>query len=313
MLSDRLLSSRRRSFGAVFVLLLLASGLLVVSPSQSSASFPGANGRIFFHREVSLENTEIFSMKPDGTNRIRLTNNSALDADPVASPDGRWVAFESDRNGLVDVYKMKADGTRVKRLTTTSASDPGWSPNGNRLVYANDGGNEALYTIKADGSDLSAPLTEPSPGFTDGNPRWAPNGNWIVFDRFDTTEPFLRAICFVRPDGGDDHCVTDLQFIFAADPEWSPDSKRIAFAGIEAHSTFDDANVFVMKRNGGDLVRLTSRTDGAGAPAYSPDGKKILFETSAERIFRMTLDGFVVSPVTPAGYDAQKPDWAVKT
>ncbi len=56
-------------------------------------------------------------MDVDGKNQRRLTRNPASDAFPAWSPDGKRIAFLSDRSGPTEVYVMRADGTHVRRLT----------------------------------------------------------------------------------------------------------------------------------------------------------------------------------------------------
>ena len=53
----------------------------------------------------------------------QLTDNNALDSNPAWSPDGRRVAFQSDRDGNIEIYVMNADGSGQTRLTNNSASD----------------------------------------------------------------------------------------------------------------------------------------------------------------------------------------------
>ena len=68
-------------------------------------------------------------MSPDGTKVKRLTNNPADDLDPAWSPNGKKIAFVSDRGNL-EIYTMNSDGTGVKRLTNNPAGDlaPDWQP-----------------------------------------------------------------------------------------------------------------------------------------------------------------------------------------
>jgi Tol biopolymer transport system component len=75
-------------------------------------------------------NFEIYTMNADGSNPIRLTNNSVPDLSPVWSPDGTKIAFASRRDGNTDIYSMNADGSGQTRLTTDPAGDfnPDWQP-----------------------------------------------------------------------------------------------------------------------------------------------------------------------------------------
>lgn len=70
---------------------------------------------------------EILSMRADGSNVVRLTQVVGMDDDPVWSPDGRQIAFESDRAGNFDIWVMNADGSNPVNLTSGSLATD-WSP-----------------------------------------------------------------------------------------------------------------------------------------------------------------------------------------
>ena len=78
--------------------------------------YPASNGLIAF---VSSQdgNAEIYTMDPDGSQMTNLTQNPATDTNPIWSPDGKRIAFISDRRGGTgDIYVMNADGSGVKRI-----------------------------------------------------------------------------------------------------------------------------------------------------------------------------------------------------
>jgi TolB protein len=68
-------------------------------------------------------------MKPDGTDRKQLTFHGTNDS-PSWSPDGRYIAFASRRDGTTGIYVMLADGHGKRRLTPKDkeADSPRWSP-----------------------------------------------------------------------------------------------------------------------------------------------------------------------------------------
>ena len=95
-----------RTASALLLTLTLLGGTPV---PPAGAAFPGANGKIVFTSDRD-GNSEIYVMNPDGSGQTRLTNNGAIDADPVWSPDGTKIAFWSERDGPAEIYVMNADG-----------------------------------------------------------------------------------------------------------------------------------------------------------------------------------------------------------
>jgi Tol biopolymer transport system component len=122
-------------------------------------------------------NWEVYVMNADGTGERNLTNDPASDGavdgyvPGVAwSPDGLAIAFESDRDGNVEIYVMNADGSDPLRVTNDPAADeaPAWSDDGTKLVFTSfrTGGGD-IYLANADGTDPVQLTSDPS---YDGHP-----------------------------------------------------------------------------------------------------------------------------------------------
>ena len=92
-----------------------------------------SNGRIAF-----TYLGDIWTADENGQNIQRLTVNKARDAYPRFSPDGKWIAFSSDRNGNLDVFIIPAGGGTAKQLTSHSADDTvlGWTPDGRGVLFS---------------------------------------------------------------------------------------------------------------------------------------------------------------------------------
>ena len=73
------------------------------------------------------------------------------------SEDGK-IAFQSDRDGDMEIFVMNADGTGVTQLTDNFALNdmfPAWSPNGNKIAFESDrDGNNEIFVMNADGSNV---------------------------------------------------------------------------------------------------------------------------------------------------------------
>ena len=104
---------------------------------------------------------EIYVMDTDGGNQLNLTNNPAEDNGPSWSPDGKQIAFASDREDDLgwDIFVMNANGSNPRNLTKGHGwadLDPSWSPDGKRIAFASFGRNGRkmdIYVMEADGQN----------------------------------------------------------------------------------------------------------------------------------------------------------------
>ena len=93
--------------------------------------------RLAFRRMVDGVNSEVFIADADGAHARNITNNAAFDGWPAWSPDGRWIAFASNRAGAYKIYIMRPDGSKAALVadTTGRATAPRWSTDGRHILF----------------------------------------------------------------------------------------------------------------------------------------------------------------------------------
>ncbi|MCS6887961.1 MAG: hypothetical protein NZQ09_07090 [Chloroflexus sp.] len=104
-----------------------------------------------------------------------LTSNTANDRFARVSPDGKLIAFSSDRDGNWEIYVMNADGSNVRRLTNHAATDdsPTWSPDSSRLAFASDrDGDFEIYLLTVSDGAITQQITQNTA--QDRWPLWTP-------------------------------------------------------------------------------------------------------------------------------------------
>lgn len=231
---------------------------------------------------------DIWLADKDGKAPRRLTAHVARDFMPRFSPDGRWIAFTSNRLGNNDVYVVPASGGEPKQLTWFTGDDQAlyWTPDGSAIVMASGRGSAAwgspLYLLPLDG-------TQPRPmGMDMGRSgMMKQDATLVAFNR--TLPSYWRK--GYRGNSNADIAVQDLktgqiteltdtdpkgykEFTHDVHPMWGADG-MIYFAS-ERDGVF---NIWRIAASGGAPQQVTRhKEDGVQFPAISPDGRHIVYE-----------------------------------
>jgi TolB protein len=241
-------------------------------------------------------------MDVDGSNQTNLTDDPHSDFDPVVSPDGKKIAFTSDRDDIYGIYIMNADGSDVKRVIPREmrGSSPAFSPDGEKIVFSSvdTSGiiNTDIFIINVDGTGLKR-LTK-TENADERNPRFHPDGETVIYSLNALTEDgYIGEIFTMNEDGSCQERLTygeeielspgDVQRIGSGYPVYFPNAQRIAFWSSDLY----EDGIYIMDADATDRERLT--WDGCYS-AVSPDRTKIAYDPGYLRtreIYLINIDG----------------------
>jgi tricorn protease len=242
---------------------------------------------------------DIWVAGEDGSNVARLTDNTGRDVYPRFSPDGRWIAFSSNRYGNYDVFVVPVTGGAPKRLTYHTGNDEvvGWSRDSQRVVFRaarGDGAFPSVATLHevsaAGGPERALPVDWGYWG------AYSPDGKQLVFNR----HPGVWSRKHYRGSYAADLWIGDLaqktykkvaaderhnrywpmwgpkdEIYYVADP--LPDDKTVKPGSPDVRKSVN--NIYKVAVAGGAPVQVTRHTSGSLFwPSMSSDGKVIVYE-----------------------------------
>jgi TolB protein len=229
---------------------------------------------------------DILTMLPQGGTPTPVTNDDALDWNPVWSPDGRYLYFSSDRSGRMQLWRVAIDEASGKVL---SSPEPALLPteadqqmvaftrNGQRMAYVTAARTKNnLHRLGFDpeqGVAVGAPLrlTQDSQWLTDSD--LSPDGQWLVCT---STIGQQEDLYILRSVGSGERRRLTNDPAKDREPSWSPDGKQIAF-----HSNQSGAwEIWLINADGSGRRQLTyTAQENAFVPVWSPDGARIVYTT----------------------------------
>ena len=317
--------------GIIIVLIIIvAAGLFgLYALQQGPALFLGSppSDRIAF---ISSHDghTDLWTMRPDGSDLIRVTKDAADERSPAWSPDGREIAAVSNRqDNVYQIYVSAWNGQYTRPATnSTGAKDyPQWSRDSSEITFTANGkisvvdprsGNEEQKLPPEGQGDVSGMMGTSHPMLFGA---WSKDHNHLLF--IQDADVGKAALEIDTPNG---QVPTDTDFKpqtisigHGVDAAWSLIGTRIAAAFIDRNGENGISVVDVSSMNGADIFLTKGDGNGAADPVWSPDGSRIAFEMWAVKdgiatkclgVYTIPADGG--KPTKVISGDARQPSWS---
>ena len=252
-----------------------------------SPSFASNGSALFFHTGGSRDAPSAIataSVEPDGGGDLgvmTIVDDGARNYHVQLSPDGAYVAFDSDRDGERGVYVARRDGTNVRRISGPGyAAVPTWAPDGRRIAYIRAEADSPkvwnLWLQAVDG-DHATRLTDYRYGQT-WSASWFPDNRRICYSHED------RLVVHDLESGASQTFTSPVKHRLVRTPAVSPDGRAVIF------QVFRQGAWLLDLRDGSMRPVLADPT--AEEFAWSPDGRRVAFHSRRDGQWGI----FVISP-----------------
>jgi Tol biopolymer transport system component len=233
---------------------------------------------------------DIFVIRVDGTGLRQLTDDTHKDRIPRWSPDGKRIAFYSNRTGSYEIWLINPDGSGLKQLTTAPESDqtqPAWSPDGSQIVFLFESFSKREPSIMDLGKSWEEQTLEALPPVNEAGDSvivrsWSPNGQWLAGHGHGMDRAPAGIFAYSLESK-----LWQQLLDFGRNPEWLRDNRRLLF--------WNEGKLFLLdteSKQHREILRLEPPASIAPLFSIAADNRTIYFThtVSESDIWMLTLE-----------------------
>lgn len=245
--------------------------------------------------------SDIWVISSQGGEPRRLTDSPKHDRHPAWSPDGKWIAFESNRSGDFQIWIVPAKGGKARKLTTlaTEANQPVWSPTGDKIAFV----STVFPEFSNQPFGKSDAVNKEKLGAREKSKVKARVITQLLYRHWDSWVDDRRQHLFVLnvknggasgeprdvTPGENDAVPTSSTFSEGDEFDFSPNGQELAFAAPH-HVTREQAwstnhDIWIVNLSTGERRQITTSPAADTHPRFSPDGKRLAYRAQARAGF----------------------------
>ncbi|MBI3194975.1 MAG: S9 family peptidase [Ignavibacteriae bacterium] len=244
-------------------------------------------------KAANKSNSDLWMIPATGGEARQITFSPKADRHPRWSPDGKRIAFESNRNGTFQIFLLNINGGEARQLTSisTEATQPVWSRDGKHIAFVSPVYIEFSQMSYAQSDAANRKKDEEK----ENSKVKARIFGRLLYRHWDSWVDEKRQHVFVVPaDGGDplnvtpadrDAVPTSSTFSAGDDFDFSPDGLELAFTAtpvpVETEAWNTNHDIYAVNLKTKERKQITTNAAADGFPRYSPDGKYLAYRAQA--------------------------------